>query len=109
MGKQRSVPAVGLATALEERPAQGRPEMTFDNTASDWGSPSHPSPSLPMGRMIEMAFTGLWVIRCQGALVEIGGRLCWPDRGALEQAAAEAGIPLSDIVVHTGRLAAGNR
>lgn len=62
-----------------------------------------------MGRMIEMAFTGLWVIRRKGALVEIGGRLCWPDRGSLGRAAAEAGIPLSDIVVHTGRLDSGKR
>jgi hypothetical protein len=62
-----------------------------------------------MGRMIEMAFTGLWVIRRQGVLVDIGGRLCWPDRGSLEQAAAGAGIPLSDVVVHTGRLDVDNR
>ncbi|WP_158280234.1 hypothetical protein [Azospirillum sp. TSH100] len=56
-----------------------------------------------------MAFTGLWVIRCRGVLQEVGGRLCWPDRRSLEQAAAEAGIPLSDIVVHTGRLDPGHR
>lgn len=51
-----------------------------------------------------MAFTGLWVIRRQGALVEIGGLLYWADRKSLEQAAAQAGVPLSTDVVHTGRL-----
>ncbi|PWC81522.1 hypothetical protein TSH100_27030 [Azospirillum sp. TSH100] len=83
--------------------------MAFDDTTSDWGDPSRQSSSPPMGRVIEMAFTGLWVIRCRGVLQEVGGRLCWPDRRSLEQAAAEAGIPLSDIVVHTGRLDPGHR
>lgn len=62
-----------------------------------------------MGRIIEMAFTGLWVIRRQGALAEVGGRLCWPDRASLERAAAEAGIPLSGDIIHTGRLSADHR
>jgi len=51
-----------------------------------------------------MAFTGLWVIRRNGALVEIGGRLYWSDRASLERAAVQAGVPLSSDVVHTGRL-----
>ncbi|WP_188051940.1 hypothetical protein [Azospirillum sp. Sh1] len=50
-----------------------------------------------------MAFTGLWVIRRQGALTEVGGRLYWPDRASLERAAAQAGVQLSDIIIHTGR------
>lgn len=57
-----------------------------------------------MGRIVEMAFSGLWVIRQRSALAEVGGQLCWPDRASLEQAAARAGIPLSTDVVHTGRL-----
>lgn len=62
-----------------------------------------------MGRIIGMAFTGLWVIRRQGVLTEVGGRLYWPDRASLERAAAEAGMQLSDIVVHTGRLDSDRR
>ncbi|WP_158279284.1 hypothetical protein [Azospirillum humicireducens] len=56
-----------------------------------------------------MAFTGLWVLKRQGVLAEVGGRLYWPDRPSLEQAAAQAGIPLSDVAVHTGRLDATSR
>lgn len=101
--------------------------MTFsdrrygDRQPSDHGrSPAHiypqaleqascpPSPP-PMGRIIEMAFSGLWVIKRQGALTEVGGRLYWSDRPSLERAAAQAGIPLSDVVVHTGRLDADSR
>ncbi|AWB06368.1 hypothetical protein A6A40_14755 [Azospirillum humicireducens] len=62
-----------------------------------------------MGRIVEMAFTGLWVLKRQGVLAEVGGRLYWPDRPSLEQAAAQAGIPLSDVAVHTGRLDATSR
>lgn len=69
------------------------------------GQPSTP----PMGRIIEMAFSGLWTIKRQGVLAEVGGRLYWPDRQSLERAAAQAGIPLSDVVVHTGRLSVSSR
>lgn len=62
-----------------------------------------------MGRIIEMAFTGLWVIRRQGALTEVGGRLYWPDRASLERAAVQAGVQLSNVVIHTGRLDANHR
>ncbi|WP_434615485.1 hypothetical protein [Azospirillum sp. B2RO_4] len=68
-----------------------------------------PTPDAPMGRIIEMAFTGLWVIRRRGALTEVGGQLYWPDRASLERAAAEAGVQLSDVVVHTGRLGSSRR
>lgn len=63
-----------------------------------------PSSGLPMGRIVEMAFSRIWVVKRQGALTEVEGRLYWPDRNSLERAAARAGIPLSDIVIHTGRL-----
>ncbi len=63
-----------------------------------------PSSGLPMGRIVEMAFSCIWVIKRQAALTEIEGRLYWPDRSSLERAAARAGIPLSDVVIHTGRL-----
>ncbi len=56
-----------------------------------------------------MAFSGLWVIRRHGALTEVGGRLYWPDRASLERAAAQAGVHLSDIVIHTGRLGSDRR
>ncbi|WP_372397712.1 hypothetical protein ABMY26_27345 [Azospirillum sp. HJ39] len=62
------------------------------------------SSGLPMGRIVEMAFSRIWVIKRQGALTEVAGRLYWPDRNSLERAAARAGIPLSDVVIHTGRL-----
>ncbi|WP_144428151.1 hypothetical protein [Azospirillum thiophilum] len=63
-----------------------------------------PSSGLPMGRIVEMAFSRIWVIKRQGALTEVEGRLYWPDRCSLERAAARAGIPLSDVVIRTGRL-----
>ncbi|GLR79631.1 hypothetical protein HUE56_11285 [Azospirillum oryzae] len=71
--------------------------------------PSAPPPDAQLGRIIEMAFTGLWVIRRQGALTEVGGRLYWPDRASLERAAAQAGVQLSDIIIHTGRLGSDRR
>lgn len=71
--------------------------------------PSAPPPDAELGRIIEMAFTGLWVIRRQGALTEVGGRLYWPDRASLERAAAQAGVQLSEIVIHTGRLGSDRR
>lgn len=95
--------------------------MTFSDRRYDDGmlpdrdqAPAHSAPSgqtssPPMGRIIEMAFSGLWAIKRQGVLAEVGGRLYWPDRQSLEQAAAQAGIPLSDVVVHTGRLSVGSR
>lgn len=87
--------------------------MTFDGKLHDDGRPPDRDRSavhhLPMGRIIEMAFSGLWVIKRQGVLAEVGGRLYWPDRQSLERAAVQAGIPLSDVVVHTGRLDADSR
>ena len=87
--------------------------MTISDRDLNRGGPTHqPSatpPDAQMGRIIEMAFTGLWVIRRQGALAEVGGRLSWPDRASLERAAAEAGIPLSGDIIHTGRLNADHR
>ncbi|KAA0580461.1 hypothetical protein FZ983_12855 [Azospirillum sp. B21] len=87
--------------------------MTFNDRHHDTGRPpdrnQSSTHSSPMGRIIEMAFSGLWVIKRQGVLTEAGGRLYWPDRQSLERAASQAGIPLSDVVVHTGRLDADSR
>ncbi len=87
--------------------------MTFNNRHHDNGHPpdrnQSSTHSSPMGRIIEMAFSGLWVIKRQGVLTEVGGRLYWPDRQSLERAAVQGGIPLSDVVVHTGRLDADSR
>ncbi|CAO3407880.1 hypothetical protein [Azospirillum largimobile] len=86
--------------------------MTFNDRYHDDRPPDRDQPtahSQPMGRIIEMAFSGLWAIKRQGVLAEVGGRLYWPDRQSLERAAAQAGIPLSDVVVHTGRLSIGSR
>ncbi|CAO3399046.1 hypothetical protein [Azospirillum palustre] len=78
--------------------------MTIDDSDLDRNRPLRSPSDSPMGRIVEMAFSGLWVIRQRGVLAEIGGRLYWSDRASLEQAAARAGIPLSADVVHTGRL-----
>ncbi|MBF5093305.1 hypothetical protein F1643_01305 [Azospirillum sp. INR13] len=85
--------------------------MTFNEKHHDDARPPDRdrSTARPMGRIIEMAFSGLWVIKRQGVLTEAGGRLYWPDRQSLERAASQAGIPLSDVVVHTGRLDADSR
>ena len=87
--------------------------MTIDDRDLDRGGParlpSAPPPDAQLGRIIEMAFSGLWVIRRQGALTEVGGRLYWPDRASLERAAAQAGVQLSDIIIHTGRLGSDRR
>ncbi|MFP5516836.1 MAG: hypothetical protein ACLGJC_27615 [Alphaproteobacteria bacterium] len=84
--------------------------MTFNGRHHDDGRPpDRNQSSSPMGRVIEMAFSGLWVIKRQGVLTEVGGRLYWPDRQSLERAAAQAGIPLSDVAIHTGRLDADSR
>lgn len=87
--------------------------MTFNHRHHGNGRPpdrnQSSAHSSPMGRIIEMAFSGLWVIKRQGVLAEVGGRLYWPDRQSLERAAVQAGIPLSDVVVHTGRLDADSR
>lgn len=78
--------------------------MTVDDSDLDRSRPLRSPSASPMGRIVEMAFSGLWVIRQRGALAEVGGRLYWSDRASLERAAAQAGIPLSADVVHTGRL-----
>ena len=87
--------------------------MTIDDRDLDRGGParlpSAPPPDAQLGRIIEMAFSGLWVIRRHGALTEVGGRLYWPDRASLERAAAQDGVHLSDIVIHTGRLGSDRR
>ncbi|PWC36461.1 hypothetical protein [Azospirillum sp. TSO35-2] len=72
-----------------------------DRRAADGPSP------LRLGQVIEMATTGVWVVKRDGVLAAIGGRMCWPDRASLEQAAARAGIALSDIAVHTGAMSGG--
>jgi len=82
--------------------------MTIDGNDLDRNRPLRSPSDSPMGRIVEMAFSGLWVVRQRGALAEIGGRLYWSDRASLEQAAAQAGIPLSADVIHTGRLDTGS-
>ena len=70
-------------------------------TASHRPAPVAP---LPLAQPIEMATTGIWVVKRGGTLIEIGGRDHWCSREALAAAADKAGIPLSDLPIHTGAL-----
>ncbi|WP_431857230.1 hypothetical protein [Azospirillum sp.] len=56
-----------------------------------------------MGRVLRMDATGLWVVRLGGELAEIAGRTYWETLGDLQAAAKRAGLPLSDLTIHTGR------
>lgn len=55
-----------------------------------------------MARALRMDATGLWVVHLGGELAEIGGRCYWDTLGDLTAAAKRAGIPLSDLTIHTG-------
>lgn len=66
---------------------------------------SEPLPTEPMGQIIEMAATGLWVIKQHGVLIDINGRNHWDSAAAVTAAATAHGVPLSDIVIHTGAMA----
>lgn len=55
-----------------------------------------------LGQPIEMAMTGLWVVKRGGFLMALGGRDHWDSLTALEADAKAAGLPLSDIAIHTG-------
>ncbi len=67
--------------------------------------PTEPLPTEPMGQIIEMAATGLWVIKRHGVLIDINGRNHWDSAAAVTAAAKAHGVPLSDIVIHTGAMA----
>lgn len=67
--------------------------------------PTEPLPTEPMGQIIEMAATGLWVIKRHGVLIDINGRNHWDCAAAVTAAATAHGVPLSDIVIHTGAMA----
>lgn len=58
-----------------------------------------------MGRALRMDTTGLWVVRLGGELAEIGGRCYWDTLDDLTAAARHARVPLSDVAIHTGRIA----
>lgn len=55
-----------------------------------------------LGQPIEMAMTGLWVVKRGGVLIALGGRDHWDSLTALEADAKAAGLPLSDLAIHTG-------
>lgn len=57
-----------------------------------------------LGQPIEMAMTGLWVVKRGGVLIAIGGRDHWDSLTALEADAKAAGLPLSDVAIRTGAL-----
>ncbi|WP_298379430.1 hypothetical protein [Azospirillum sp.] len=56
----------------------------------------------PMGQIIDMAATGLWVVKRRGVLIEIDGCNHWDSLNAATAAAKANGVPLSDIVIRTG-------
>lgn len=59
----------------------------------------------PLARVIHMATTGVWVVKRQGRMLEINGRLHWGCPRSLAADAERAGVALSDLVMNTGRQA----
>ncbi|CAO3372374.1 hypothetical protein [Azospirillum argentinense] len=59
----------------------------------------------PLARVIHMATTGVWVVKRQGRMLEINGRLHWSCPRSLASDAERAGVALSDLVMNTGRQA----
>ncbi|MCR6630350.1 MAG: hypothetical protein NVV74_10040 [Magnetospirillum sp.] len=57
----------------------------------------------PLARVIHMATTGVWVVKRQGRMLEIEGRLHWSCPRSLASDAERAGVALSDLVMNTGR------
>lgn len=55
-----------------------------------------------LAQVVHLAATGVWVIKRNGMLLEIDGRMHWEDQKALALAADRAGVALSSIVVRTG-------
>ena len=95
--RDRSTPAfgpqIGNVPSFERDPAAPHPAV---------GHRPAPAAAQPLGQLIELATTGLWVVRRGGRMIEIAGRDHWCSREALTHAAAGAGIPLSDIAIRTG-------
>lgn len=88
---------------LESVPTFERDAQAHPPGASHRPAPV-PPPSAPMGQIIEMAATGLWVIKRHGVLLDINGCNHWDSPAALAAAAKSHGVPLSDIVIHTGAI-----
>lgn len=91
-----------------DQPVAGHPEIpTFDRhdagLSLSGAARTTRRGTPPMGRVLHMAATGVWAIRLGGRFVEVDGRNCWESRDALNAAAAQAGVALSDLVVDTGR------
>lgn len=55
-----------------------------------------------LAQVVHLAATGVWVIKRNGSLLEIDGRMHWEDPESLHDTAARAGVALSSIVVRTG-------
>jgi hypothetical protein len=111
-----SVAPCGPSERRERSPLPARPGLdgvpTFERDAQAHppGASHRPAPvtsprsSEPMGQIIEMATTGLWVIKRRGVLIEINGLNHWDSLAAVTAAAKAHGVPLSDIVIHTGTM-----
>lgn len=80
------------------------PTFERDAQAHPPGASHRPAPlsAEPMGQIIDMAATGLWVVKRRGVLIEIDGCNHWSSPSAATAAATAHGVPLSDIVIHTG-------
>ena len=91
------------------RPMQtiaGHPDIpVFGRHADIMHAAGHGSANGSMGRVLRMDSVGLWVIRLDGRMAEIGGRCYWDTLDELQAAAKGAGIALSDLTIHTGRAA----
>jgi len=96
----------------ERRPLQpvtGYPDIPFFERAESVPHPvtqARPETAAgsPMGKVIHMASTGVWIVKLNGRLAEINGRLHWESQAELAADARRAGIALSDLIVHTGSL-----
>lgn len=56
----------------------------------------------PLGQVIHMAATGVWVVKRNGRVAEINGRSHWESQRTLAADAERAGIALSNLVIRTG-------
>lgn len=91
------IPFFERSEAVPHPVTQARPEPSASRSPGG-------SEGQPMGKIIHLATAGMWVIRLNGQLLDIDGRNHWDCRRELAADAARAGIALSDLVVHTGRI-----
>ncbi|MBK3735648.1 hypothetical protein GAY29_21615 [Azospirillum brasilense] len=101
------VSAHPCAPAFERSDAAMHPAVSAADAAVGHSTPTARSgfDEEPLARVIHMAATGVWVVKRQGRMLEIGGRLHWNCPRSLASDAERAGVALSDLVMNTGRQA----